>query len=395
MIKSTFYLLILFGALTACKTNSGSSGSATADQSLPTAPEIVKDAEFDQVFFSKIVPFIEAGSQGTFRGSKGVLEYVDIEKEGAKADVIVVHGFSQNYRSFSEVMYNLWNAGYAVHSYSHLGHGCSEHPLLSAAQNKENFEKGCRGLETKRNDGKTYYKDPNYCKIHVEDYYTYLNDLKTFVDRSKRPGRKTYLFCHSMGGGLCSRFIQDYPDAVDAAFLNAPMHTAKSEPFPNWVANLILKGSSNLRPNEYVPTSKEIAFEDLKFENADHTSRSRFDAERKISGIEAGSFRCGATNLQARELLELSRDVLKPENLAKVRIPVTIAAGGEQLDRWVEQKAIKTFCEGVANCRYRVYDNAKHEVYTEPDPIRIPLMQDVFSFYEDPQSFIGSRSKRY
>lgn len=117
--------------------------------------------------------------------------------------------------------------------------------------------------------------------------------------------------------------------------------------------------------------------------------------ERKISGIEAGSFRCGATNAQGRELLEVSRDVLLPKNLAKVKIPVAIAAGGEQLDKWVELNAIQKFCEGVSSCRYRVHETAKHEIYTEPDAIRAPLMQDVFAFYQDPDSFIGARSKRY
>ncbi len=387
--------VFLVWSLISCKSTQDGSESLAESPAPKQEPKLILDANFEQEWSDSILPFMEKAPKSYFTATGGAqLESISIDNSSAKANIIAVHGFGQDYRAFSELLYNFWNNGYAVHSYSHVGHGCSDHLLFSAEENKSMRANQCEGLSIKRN-GKSYYKDPRYCKVHVDDRERYIKDLKVFVDRVKTPGRKTYLYCHSMGGGICSRFLQEYPDGVDAAFMNSPMHQAKSEPFPTQVAKIILEGAAALKPNDYVPTNKEVPIEDLTFEKADHTSRARYDAGRKISGLESGRYRCGSTNAQGRQLLKLSAETTELANLDAVKVPVAIAAGGKDLDKWVELNAIEKFCKRVFSCRYYVHENSRHEIYNEPDSIRLRLMKDALAFYENPQAFIDSRSRRY
>lgn len=386
-MKTLSFFLFTSLLTLSCRTSQSSLESSTPQSS---QYRLIKDQEFDSTWKESIVPFIKSGERRYFEGQdKLKLEYFTFTPPNAKADIVVVHGFTQNYRSFAEFLYTLTQNGYAVHAYSHIGHGCSEHLLMTKEQNIKNLASNCEGLSQIK-DGKTYYADSRYGRVHVDTYYRYINDLKTFVDRVKNPARPTYLFCHSMGGGVCSRTLQEHPTLVNAAYLHAPMLRNKNN-LPYWILTTAGKVSAQLAPEEFGPQQSEVSMEEVTFEAAaDHGSRNRFDYSLELISIQNGLFRNGASSSQVNQLLQLTVDVVKPENLAKVVVPVYIAAAGEKLDRWVELKGVETFCKGVSNCKYKSYEAAKHEIYSEPDAIRIPLFESVLDYFADPASYLKS-----
>lgn len=385
-MKNVFLTLLLATTWIACKT-SQSSTEKTVEAPAPYS--IIEDKDFEMTWKTKIIPFLEQGHKGYFAGQDGKqLEYFSHVPVNPKADVVLVHGFSQNYRAFGELMYNLAQNGYAVHAYSQISHGCSEHLLLTPEQNKQNLAANCAGLSTLR-EGKTYYSDPKYLLVHLDSYKRAVNDLSIFVQKVRTPARKTYLFCHSMGGGVCARAIQDKPDLVDATFLHAPMIRAKAKSAPYAVETAAISVMARFNAEGPAPGQKEVAYEDQTFETgAEHLSRMRFDAYNSIVTVANGRMRNGGTVGVLNQLVTLSADVNKPENLAKISMPVFIVTAGPELDNWVDVPMMIQFCNAIKICRYRTYTAAKHEAYLEPDTIRLPLVESVLDFYANPMGYI-------
>ena len=111
--------------------------------------------------------------------------------EGAPAAVLaVVHGYGEHggrYRGLAEVMAA---GGYAVHVYDLRGHGRSA---------------GRRG--------------------HLGRFTDYLDDTAVFLDavRREQPARPLYLLGHSLGGLICTAYVEDRPaDSLAGLILSSP-----------------------------------------------------------------------------------------------------------------------------------------------------------------------------
>jgi len=111
--------------------------------------------------------------------------------EGAPAAVLaVVHGYGEHggrYRGLAEAMVA---RGYALHVYDLRGHGRSS---------------GRRG--------------------HLGRFTDYLDDTAVYLDavRREQPGRPLYLLGHSLGGLICTAYVEDRPaDSLAGLILSSP-----------------------------------------------------------------------------------------------------------------------------------------------------------------------------
>lgn len=119
----------------------------------------------------------------SFQSSDGLKIYTEswLPDDKPKAIVIIVHGYGEHVGRYAHVAEWLVNAGYAVCGLDHRGHGRSE------------------GL-----------------RAHFDNFAQPVNDLKQYFDQIKQthPGKKIFLWAHSMGSLIGLTFALRYQDEL-------------------------------------------------------------------------------------------------------------------------------------------------------------------------------------
>ena len=125
----------------------------------------------------------------------------------AKAAIVISHGFCEFAEKYKEVIYYFLKNGYSVYVPEHRGHGYSDRIVV---------------------DGE---------KVYIEDYEQYVQDLHFFVKNVvELTEKRKILFCHSMGGAIGVRYLEEFPMTFDAAILSAPMLGMNTGKYPKWLA---------------------------------------------------------------------------------------------------------------------------------------------------------------
>lgn len=104
-----------------------------------------------------------------------------------KVAIVISHGFCEFAEKYKEVIYYFLKNGYSVYVPEHRGHGYSDRIVV---------------------DGE---------KVHIEDYEQYVQDLHCFVKNVvELTEKRKILFCHSMGGAIGVRYLEEFPLTFDA-----------------------------------------------------------------------------------------------------------------------------------------------------------------------------------
>ncbi len=307
--------------------------------------------------FQRILPFIErVGVGGTFKGQGGVdINFWKFEHPHEKGAIVISHGFSENISYYPELIFNLYERGYSVYFLDHRGHGSSG-----------------------RMTGRTM-------PVYVDKFQNYALDLKTFMDdRVKaKPHEKTVLLGHSMGGLVSTLYLKDNKGAVDKLILSAPLFKPNLHGLPHILASGVAQVMRTLGMGSwYAPGQGPKPTMALGFEgNLLTSSRNRFSSKWKIFNHEPEDHRNnGATyGWLAETIGACSRGrCAGPE----IDVPVLVFKAGN--DKVVLNSAMDKFCGGLKNCIIKRFDDAKHDILSERDEIRDPLMTQLFEFIESP-----------
>ncbi len=119
----------------------------------------------------------------SFRTSDGLKIYTEawLPDDEPKAVVLIVHGYAEHLGRYRHVAERLVHHGYAVYGLDHRGHGNSD------------------GL-----------------RAHFDNFDQPVNDLKQYFDQIKaaHPGKKLFLWVHSMGSLVGLAFALRYQDQL-------------------------------------------------------------------------------------------------------------------------------------------------------------------------------------
>lgn len=107
----------------------------------------------------------------------------------SKAAVIIVHGLKDHSRRYADAAQKLTQNGYSVYAFDLRGHGDSEGQ-----------------------------------RVWVDNFDEYLDDLQAFFDlvQKKEPNKPIFLFGHSMGGAIVTKFSMRKSRNVAGMVLSAP-----------------------------------------------------------------------------------------------------------------------------------------------------------------------------
>ena len=315
--------------------------------------EIIREAEYAKTMQETVEPALEklrrTEELSLPAGGKLHLEYY--EPEGAEKALLLLHGYTESGEKFREMIWYFIHACFAVYAPDQRGHGQS-----------------WRAIE-------------DTSVTHVDAFSDYVDDAERVLDfmQARKPDRRSFLYGHSMGGAVAAFLLMRRQEAFDGAVLSSPMIAPSSGSYPAWVGTTIasvmcLAGRGKKRAFIGKPYDPETEI----FETSCDTSRARFDYYAAKRRAHRHLQNCSPTYRWVREAFGVTRPLLTPENLAKIRTPLLLCQAGR--DDVVLLPEQERFVEGLPNGRLIRFDEAKHEIYMADDAVMRRYVDTVLDF---------------
>lgn len=323
--------------------------------------EIISEENYYHEMTNVVEPYLDSIKTAGILSAKTdghriYYEYFDIENE--KGSVVILHGFTEFIRKYSEIIYYFSRSGYDVYMIEHYGHGYSE----------------------RRED-----VAENLSKVAVDDFDVYTNDVKQFVDEVVIPhsgDNKLVLFGHSMGGGIATRFLEIYPDVFDYAILSSPMIGINLGSVPEWTAKF-LSGSANFFGvgDKYVFGHYDWdAIESFADPDCPATSYPRYSYFFNMRSENEYHQTYGATWSWLNASLKATEKMVKESEAKKVTIPVLLFQA--ETDSLVRNDRQLEFASKAERVHVVMCPYAHHEIFNSPDAVANAYWVTVFDFLD-------------
>lgn len=267
--------------------------------------------------------------------------------DNAKNAVLLVNGRIECYQKYQEVIHTLFNAGYAVFSFDHLGQGRSSRLL-------ENPHKG-----------------------YVDSFSSYL-DCIDLVDKqwvSKYWEQPKFVLAHSMGAAISYLYLAQFKHNYSACALSAPMFGFLTTPYPTWLVNFLAKAGTFLgKGKQYFISQgdyKNIPFNENHISNCE----TRHQLFRELYLAQPNLQLGGVTYnwfVQAARAVKLLHS-------KKLPIPCLILQADQEevVSNRAQNLLAKTY-----NYPLISYQQAKHELLFEQDAVRDKVFSDIDDFFK-------------
>ena len=317
---------------------------------------LIREEEYPEAILNiekELSPVMTAGYFDSFDGNGIYYEYY--KAENAKANIVVLHGFTEFTKKFAETVYYFTHFGFNVFIYDHRGHGNSYHSL----------------------------KDPHLA--HVDSFDDYVKDLECYMDKivSKvSPGLPCYMFAHSMGCAVGLLYMQKYPDSFEKAVLSSPLIYPGTSGVPLFLVKLSIAGAL-LRKGAKERKFKHSGEFDPNpdFEKSSDMSRARFESNLEYRRRNVNYQNSSVTNGWLWEAINSGRRILSRRALRRINASVLVFTSDS--DTVVRTEYHRILCSRLKNSRRVTLVNAKHTPFTgSPETIE-EFFCDTISFYLD------------
>ncbi|MCX8042635.1 MAG: alpha/beta fold hydrolase [Desulfobacterota bacterium] len=312
----------------------------------------ISEEGFNEAYDTLVVPMYENGVFGEFEGCGGVrIRYAAFEQDNETGALVILHGKSESYIKYAELVYDLKDLGLSCYLMDHRGFGFSER-LLS--------------------------DDPQ--KTHVGRFDEYVADVKTFIDTVVQPHRhsRVFLLAHSLGGCIAARYLETHPGDITAAVLSAPMLQINTGSYPQTIAYAIaFAATARGKGTEYAlgqgPRDEPRFEKNITTHSYARWSKWEEDLIPAYPQIRSG----GATYNWVKESMEAGW--LARKQAAKIATPLLIFQAEEDL--FVTANGQHEFCEAAQDCTKVFFHGARHEILMETDSIRNIALGMIRAFF--------------
>ena len=312
----------------------------------------ITEERYEERMKEEVDPYLDARREtGYFERVKNEPIYFEHFKADAPKGVIVIsHGFTESVKKFNEATYYMLQAGYEVWGVDHRGHG----------------------LSVRQND--------NPYVVFVEKFDDYILDLKWFVENKVKPASKglpLYLYCHSMGGCIGARLIEEAPELFTKAVLSSPMLGLDfGMPIHLVYIGATPKGMGENRKKPLAPVTSFPA--DPDFEGSCDSSECRYMYywKKRIADVKLQT--TDAAINWGKEAIKACYQARSKKNTAKIKIPVLLCQAGN--DTVVKNASQDEFLNNAPTAEKYFVPGMKHELYMTDSPVLIPYWEKIFSF---------------
>ncbi len=349
-VSKNIILILLTMVLTNCTNDHFQDLTMTENKYIIATEEQLKSNEYQKV----IIDFFEIGSDGFFKGEKGISIYYKFflqnSTDNEKGVIVISNGRRENVLKYKEVIYDLYKNGYSVYIIDHRGQGFSDR----------------------------IYK-PDKQMGHIDDFDFYVSDLKKYYDKFVKINqhKKIFLLAHSMGATIGARYIEKFSNDFDAAVLSSPMFGLK---FPACELIGLLTGDEP----KYLFGETNYDNEDRSFSGNNLThSKIRYEAMMNMFENNPSTKIGGPSYQWVYQSCKTFKIIFK--ELQKIEIPILlIQAGEDEVVKTSAQKKIVIELKKLGkDVRAFSINGAYHEILNEEDKYRTPLMKNILDFFTD------------
>jgi lysophospholipase len=212
-------------------------------------------------------------------------------------------------------------------------------------------------------------------KGHIDDFTTYMADLRLFFDQVVMPqaSRPVLALCHSMGGHILLRHLaQQGAEPLSAALIVSPMTALQREAFLRSV--LMMMPEVAPVDHRYLFGTGPFIFLAREFASNHVTHDERryrfteawFKADPRLSlgGPTIGWARQAARSMAAS---------LAPGYPERIEVPLLLMSAGQ--DQLIDISSHEPLIARLKNAEHVTIAGAKHEIMMEIDPLRAQFWQ--------------------
>ncbi len=319
----------------------------------PKQIQVIKEDEYLGCICEVEDILSQCASEGTFSSFDGVrIFYRNYLVQNPVGSIVIVHGFTEYCKKYTELAWYFINKGYNVFTYDHRGHGFSERQV----------------------DG--------YELAHVNSFEEYVKDLEAFVDNIVIPAvgkENVNIFSHSMGGSVATLYLMRCGKKISRAVLSSPMVYPYTSDCPIPVLKLMLKQQA--RKNGWNARFKYASDfnPEHPFDKCHDTSYPRFrhNLDVRISDIRFQT--SASTNRWMYEAVSVGDKMLKAKELKRITAKVLVV--NSELDTVVRRKPQEKLAR-LLGCEFISIAGAKHSAFICASEKLEQYLQTVFAFFE-------------
>ncbi len=319
----------------------------------PKNVQVIKEEEYEKSICGVEETLSSFAVEGTFVSFDGLnIFYRNYLVENPLGSIVIVHGFTEYCKKYTELAWYFINRGYNVFTYDHRGHGLSDRQV----------------------DG--------YVLAHANSFEDYVKDLETFVEEIvvKQGGRENInIFSHSMGGSVTALYLMKCGSTISRALLSSPMVYPFTANCPIPILKIMLKQqavkygwdarfkyASDFNPNHPFDKSHDTSY-----------PRFRHNLDVRLSDVRYQT--SASTNRWMYEAVTVGKKMLCKRNLKKIKAKVLVISSGE--DTVVRPKPQKKLADRLG-CGFIKIESAKHSAFICASEKLEKYMQTVFAFLE-------------
>jgi lysophospholipase len=319
--------------------------------------EIIKDSDFTKEI-PKIEDFLKNKKVSGFLNKKDdsvKLFYEYYLAENPKANIVILHGFTEFTAKYNEIIYYLFKSDYNVFIFDLRGHGFSTREV----------------------------DNPHYA--HIESYDDYVSDLEFFIEKlveDKGKNKDIYLYSHSMGGAISLLYIMKNPRKIKKAVLSSPMIVPKTGNVPKFIFIPVVK--RNVKKDKDGWKGKFFAAKDFnpdfKYRQDIFASMNRLNYYQKLRVNEPMYQNSCQTNRWIYETMNLKNRLLDKKSLSKINTKFLILSGDN--DGVVKNKYQYILKNRLKDATIENFSNANHTLYALKDDEEERYFNLIFDFLD-------------
>ncbi len=267
--------------------------------------------------------------EGSFTGAEGVKLFEQWWRPAQpKAVLVIVHGLKDHSTRYAEFADLLAARGYAVRAFDLRGHGSSE--------------------------GR---------RVYIDSFDEYVTDLDTFMAsvQKRESGKPVFLFGHSMGGGIVTKYVLEKKPALAGLILSGPALKADVSGFT--------KGS--IKFTAMIAPRLAVFSLDLDKFSRDPNVVQACKVDPLVDQGN-GPARTAAKLLGALDEIG--------EHMEEMTVPLLDMHGGADVITWPEGSRELVRRAKSADKTLKIYDSLYHDLLHEPEKAQV--MADVAAWMD-------------
>jgi lysophospholipase len=269
-----------------------------------------------------------------------------------KATIILMTGYSECIEKYFETIQDFLDRDYCVCMPEWRGHGLSDR------------------------------MSSDRVRLHLDDFDINARDLILRVERVTREvcPAPYYGVAHSMGGQIALRGLLLWPDMFKKLVLCAPMLDVPV-PFITRVFLSVLGFIAKLRGtlDSYAPSDPPARTPEKPNENWVTYDEERYDRGEALLHHDTDLQVNGRSLGWTVSALKIMKNTARPENLKSIDCPIFFAMA--EHEHLVKNSAIEQAMQYLPNVNYKVYPNARHELFMELNETRDAFINDIDEFF--------------